>query len=236
MQVFIGDKELFRDFGVTYISHDISPAEPQLSSVAIPGRNGSLDTSTVLTGDIRYNDRTIIIRGMLLGQGWAEYPDIQSTIENYLSKGRMDIKFGDDLNWFWEGKLALTQFDKETGYVDIEITAVVDPYKYVEQGDWLWDPFDFETGIINEGVIGIGKTEASYDLITLDMCTVGEVVLSVPAHLTITESGNEVLSEDLPSGTSKLYDAILEPNKTYKFVFTASEDGTAEIINRGGSL
>ncbi len=56
--LIIGDKNTYSDFGLIPMSRPvISPPEPKVSYLEIPGRNGVLDLTETLTGSITYENR-----------------------------------------------------------------------------------------------------------------------------------------------------------------------------------
>ena len=57
--VMIGEKHSIKDWGLIMTSKVISPPVPQLNMVSVPLRDGSLDLTESLTGDVKYNDRNI---------------------------------------------------------------------------------------------------------------------------------------------------------------------------------
>ena len=56
----INDEHTLRDFGAAITNSDvISMPEPNTTLLAVPGRNGRLDLSEVLTGDVSYGNREL---------------------------------------------------------------------------------------------------------------------------------------------------------------------------------
>ena len=65
----------------------------------------------------------------------------------------MKIILSNDTNFYYKGKVKVKDFDRFSVKHVIDIECDVEPYKYdltSSDEDWPWDPFDFETGIINE--------------------------------------------------------------------------------------
>lgn len=58
--VLINDEHTLRDWGAAITNSDvISMPEPNTTYLEIPGRNGRLDLSESLTGDVTFSNRTI---------------------------------------------------------------------------------------------------------------------------------------------------------------------------------
>lgn len=150
--VKIGEKHTYKDWNLILTTTDIDFPDPKTETVDIPGANGELDFSEVLTGEILYKNRTIKIELEMIDK-FENWRNKISEISNYLHGKKMKMIFDDDPSYYYYGRLTVNDFksNKSTGTISIE--ADVEPYKYdlyssIE--DWLWDPFNFETGIISE--------------------------------------------------------------------------------------
>jgi hypothetical protein len=63
----------------------------------------------------------------------------------------MKIILDEDPSYYYIGRVTVNEWESDKRTSVITITADVDPYKYRMQStteDWLWDPFNFETGVI----------------------------------------------------------------------------------------
>lgn len=123
-------------------------ASPGVSTnlVEIPGRHGSLDMSEWLTNGIVYGDRSGSWEFAVDNdhEGWVS---IKSKILKFLHGQRMKCVLEDDPGWYYIGRFSLNEWRSESWYSTIVINYVLEPYKYNINagGDWLWDPFNFET-------------------------------------------------------------------------------------------
>ena len=150
--VKIGDRHTYKDWNLILISTDIGFPDPKTETIDIPGADGELDFSEVLTGDISYNNRTISIQLEMVDK-FENWRNKISEISNYLHGKKLKIIFDEDPSFYYFGRLSVNDFksNKSTGTITIE--ANVEPYKYdlfSSLEDWLWDPFNFDNGIINE--------------------------------------------------------------------------------------
>ena len=57
--VTIGEKHSYNDWGLILSSQTISPPTPQINMVSVPMRDGSIDITETLSGDVKYDDRTL---------------------------------------------------------------------------------------------------------------------------------------------------------------------------------
>jgi len=133
----------------------VAPAAPKNRTVDVPGMNGVADFSTALTGYPLYQNRTGSWTFMI--DHWDDnYHDnwvkIYSEVMDWL-QGKKDYIciLEDDQSWYYKGKFTVSGFDSGDKYSTITISYELYPYKraaYISDGRWLWDPFDFEEGVI----------------------------------------------------------------------------------------
>lgn len=193
------------------------------------GSDGVLDFSESLTGDTKYQNRilTIILNKAKNQSCLAEY----SKIQNDLHGKRMKIILSEDQNFYYYGKVKVKDYDRYSLVHFIEIECDVEPYKYdltSSDEDWLWDPFSFEDGIINETKDLVVNGELEITIIGRRMKVVPKFTCDNPLQLIFNGT-----TYNLPSGTSYSPDIeICEGENVLKFV----GNGTVTIEYRGGSL
>ena len=93
--VLIGEKHTYNDWGLILTQKVISPPVPQLNLVTVPLRDGSLDLTETLTGDVKYNDRKITMHFAVAGPR-GKWTSKVSEIQNFLHGQRMKVIFDDD--------------------------------------------------------------------------------------------------------------------------------------------
>ena len=122
----------------------------------VPGADGFLDYSEALTGRPIFKQRPIEITlgGKMDRRIWNSFI---SSIRILLHGKRVRIVFDDFPGYYWEGRAEVTEFDRvrEIGTFKLSIPQA-DPYGYSLNDnstlDWLWNPFDFELGVIDEPI------------------------------------------------------------------------------------
>jgi predicted phage tail component-like protein len=223
--VYFNDKHSFKDFGLVLSSKVITPPEPQLNLVQVPFRDGSIDLQ--LTDDVKYKDRTINLTFSLM-EGVFNLK--VSELQNYLHGERMKIIFDDDASFYYIGRVNVTTTTYEKRIGTINIQCIVEPYKYdINIGDdWLWDSFDFESGIINQTLINVDE-EINIEIYSRRKRTVP--TFTADADMLVSFNGID----------KQLYAGI--PKKIYEFIFTEGlnilfiiGNGTVKIDFEGGSL
>ena len=228
--VTFGEKHSYNDFGLILSSKSISPPEPQTKLVTVPLRDGAIDLTEALTDDVRYNDRVISITFSMIDPINAWTGKV-SAIKNYLHGKRMKVIFDDDCAFFYIGRLKVNSFESDKAVGKIAVEGTVEPYKYdvvSSNEDWLWDPFDFDVGIINDyGAISVnGNTAISLIGKRKRVCP----TITVSNDMTVVFEGN---TYSLKKGVNKIYGIlIVEGDNTLIFKGT----GTVSIDYIGGSL
>lgn len=210
-----------------------NPPKVKTQYVDIPGGNGQLDLTEILTGYPLYENRTGSIE-FYVENGHAEWDDLYSQIMNYLHGKHMTAYLEDDPGFVYEGRFTVNSWKSDKWWSTITIDYDVYPYKrerFSSLEDWLWDPFDFETGVIREYknltingsltvVIG-GTYEPVSPTITVTDRT---------SELTLSVSGHKYTLQD---GENYIYDIVVKDTDV-NFVFSGK--ATISIDFRGGRL
>ena len=233
--VTFDEKHSFRDFEMYPVTRFyVSPPEPKTNYVEIAGADGMLDLSQALSEIIRYNDREYEQQFKLVcnRQRWSQ---IVSELMNYL-QGR-DIRFisDEDRLYFYNGRLWVSEYEQANNALYITLAGHVEPYKYELYSSiepWLWDTFNFETGVIRE-----------YADLTINNSTItvyGSVQAVVPTiyvegsnDLVLKSVNGESLDIELDDGQYVFPEIeLLDGVNTLTFEGT----GTVSIEYRGASL
>lgn len=247
-------KNTWDDFHILATERPVfNPPNPKTSYIDIPGGNGSLDMSESLTGYPVYENRTGSFRFRVMNdyydqrrtelykKEWAKH---YSEIMKYLHGQSMKAILADDPEWFYKGRFSVKEWKSGNTWSEISIDYNVDPYKWraiSSTEDWLWDTFNFETGII---------TQRTFDKITIDSpnsfktfhfnsALFGDAPIS-PKVIVSDESNNGV------GITIEFYNSYLGINKTLIFkegttyapdiVFYGQEDEYTMNIKGEGTI
>lgn len=226
----------YDDWGL-YITNTDIIGEPQQYTkyIEIPGRNGLLDLSETIAGRQIYTSREIkmVLSGAKDKKSWSA---AMSIARNYINGKVCRVVFDDDDGYYWRGRIVIKDFSSvlNKGTLTIDIPTA-DPYKYsiVSSGEpWLWDPFNFQTGIITYiGAITVSGT-ASLTIPHGHMPTSPEFVVSNKVGtLTVATGGN---TYTLNSGSNKIPSIMVGGDSDVTLVF--SGNAKVEVIYRDGSL
>lgn len=228
----IGNKHTYNDFGLLLKKKPkISPAKVKLLEVDVPGADGILDLSTSLNGYEVYYNRTITFEFNIKFMRKDLYYRVYSQISNYLQGRKFRIILDDDIGFYWYGRTSIDDFESSYRIGTLKMTADVEPYKMEVSStseDWLWDPFDFEQGIIREYFDLEVNGELEVTVIGSRKPTIPTIKVS--ADMTLEFDGEQYPLEE---GTNKVINVELMDNEyTLKFIGT----GEVTIDYRGGSL
>ena len=148
--VFDNEKNTYSDWGLMLESVSIPLPDPQIVTLQIPGRNGALDLSEVLTGSVNYNNRVVSLRFSALNS-YDEWASLVSQVSSYLHGRLRKMVLDIDTGFYYYGRFSVDSSKSDEATSTIVITAVVDPYKYE------LDPVEFTKLIVtSEEVVLVG--------------------------------------------------------------------------------
>lgn len=227
------EKRLYENYGIIIKSVQIAAPDVQDHRVGIIGRNGSVDLTEAVTGNVRYNDRSIDIDVRFLGNENQRTAKV-SELENFAHGQKLKFIFDDDDAFYYLGRIDSVSPPKVVNNkaLDFTLSLTVDPYKYnitTSAEDWLWDPFDFEEGMINETANMEVDGELTYTLLAQRRWEC-PIIISNSAMTLEYDEGEPI---NIVAGSQVMYDIIItEGEHTFKF----TGNGTVTINYVGGML
>lgn len=230
MNILFNGKRTYDDWGLKLLDFKIEFPQVKKKEVNIPGCNGILDLSSLLTGDVQYENRTVQYTFDTSG-GIETWASMMSNIANCLHGRTQKIVHDFDRSFYYEGRVSIDTTKSSQYISQLVINGDVDPYKYdINDGteDWIWDEFSLSDGIIREyqdiAVNGTGKIT----VIGRRKRVIPLITCSAPMTLAYGS-----LTVSLPAGTTKVYELQLGEGE-HELVFRGN--GTVTISYRGGSL
>lgn len=210
--------------------HCVQPPVPKTAYQDIPGADGSLDMSEANAGHIVYNRRKITLN-FGCGNRPKDWPGIFSEVMRKFHGQTGKIIFDDDPEYYYIGRMAVSGYKRAGTLGTFTVTIDADPYKYelmAGDEDWLWDPFDLETGVIRE--YGGLKVDGSHELIIdgTEKWTIPEIVAS--ADMDVMFQGEEYR---LKAGANKIYGIVIKEGEN---LLTFRGNGTVSVKYRGAIL
>jgi hypothetical protein len=216
----------------------IAPPKQKLQTVNIPGANGVLDLSNSLTHYPVFENRTGNLKFAVLndkpGHDWLT---VYTKIMKFLQGNNVKMFLEDDTKFYYEGRVYVDDWDSKNDGTWSEISLGYDlqPYRraiYSSVDDWLWDPFNFENGVIREySNIEVDGTK--------EIVIVGSAMPVVPTIIVQSENGDGIdltyggTQYHLTDGKNKIVTmTLLETEQTIIF----DGIGVVSIEFREGSL
>ena len=235
--------------------------ELKYDAVSVPGSSNVLDFTEALTGYPTFNPR----RGSLKFRFKQDTRSVRARwndLKNTLHGQKVTIINEDEPDYYYEGRVTVSDIDyKHQGdWADIEIGYILNAYKLevvASDEDWLWNPFNFETGVIrdyrdilvddehSEGEEGSEHVTVFIDgspkhqplKVSFSRNTLPEIITGVVGHFfvgTYEEGEAEgVALYEVVYGTYTYPQIIIPPEGLY---LTFSGDYKVTIHYRGGAL
>lgn len=230
--VQIGDKHTLRDWNLGWTAINLGFPEAKVYEQDIPGADGTLDFTEAMTaGDVKYKKRSLSLEFEVEDKDFFIWSILVSGIANYLAGRRMKIILDNDPGFYYIGRLDIDVEKTEKSESKLVISGEVDPYKYeLYSGleDWVWDTFNFETGIIRE--YKDIKVEGTYNLLIPGLRKRIVPVIECSGIMQVSSQGQV---HDLQPGKNKVFDIWLGEGENM-LIFMGT--GAVSVDYRGGSL
>ena len=122
----IGGLHTFRDLGLVLIEETIGSPEVQTYTVEVPGRNGLLDLTEALNGEVAYKNRTCTWKFA----DWREYGARTNALVaamNWLHGRKLDFVLDDRSEYTGTGRFT-AELENHRGYTYLTLTADCEPF------------------------------------------------------------------------------------------------------------
>ena len=130
-KVFFDGKDTYTEYGLLLASKSISLPEVRTNMIDVPGRDGLLDASEVLTGEVTYKNRTITLK--LTGVDTVSGKKWPATISDFCNKvhgKRVKVTFPEDTTHYYSGRCSVGKVGIVKMMQTIPVTVDCDPWKY----------------------------------------------------------------------------------------------------------
>lgn len=211
---------------------DFATAELKYEAVEVAGSDDVLDFTEALTGYPLYKQRKGSISFRFFDNG-VPVRNRFDQIKNFLHGKKAIAIIEDQPEYYYEGRFLVgdLKFAKRGNWADFELSYILNAYK-IELGssddDWLWNPFNFETGVIREyGDIAVnGLTTVT--VIGSRKPTTPEFICD--STMVMIFGGN---SYNMIAGRNIIPQIVLSDDE-YEFAFNGT--GTVSISMKAGAL
>ena len=209
--VKFGDKHSFDDWGLVLTEKSLGLPEPKTSGVEIEGADGSLDTSEVLSGEIKFSNRQLTFK-LTMTDDYEDFNDKVTEVANYLHGRKMRIVLDEDDLHYYYGRCAVNEWLTDRRIGQIAISCDCEPYKY-----------DLNETIVTASVSGTTKVNVYGKRKTVcpSITVAGTVSLFIGTErVDLSEGYNEILDFYIREGNNTL---TFMGNGTVKLSYTGGE-------------
>lgn len=127
--VIFGDKHSWKDWHLIPSAPPvIPPPKPKTNYLDIPGTNGSLDISEILTGVPTYENRTGSM-GFIYLTEFGSSRRMYETIMNAVHGRRLQVILTDDPEYYYEGRVSVKEYSISSQYSGFSFDYVFEPFK-----------------------------------------------------------------------------------------------------------
>lgn len=127
--VTFGNKHSYRAYGLVLKEYPIFTAPTvKKKLVEVPGSDVVLDLTESLTGKVQYGTRKGVFEFTVMG-GRSRWPAVYTALLNDLHGKRMEITLDDDLNYYYTGRVEVSDWQSDKTTATIVLTAEVEPHK-----------------------------------------------------------------------------------------------------------
>lgn len=128
--VIFGDYHTYEDWKLILNAKNISPPSPKIVKVQVDGRDGDINLSRTLTGEMKYENREASFTFLVTEGSQEERQELINSIVNLLHGNELKIIEPDDLDHYLFGEIVVTNTTNDKAYGTIEISADLEPYRY----------------------------------------------------------------------------------------------------------
>lgn len=249
--ITFGEKNTWDDWRLVPASRPVfNPPEPKIKTLDVPGGNGLIDLSQSLTGYPVYQNRTGSFEFIVMND-FKRWHIAYSDIMDYLHGQTMRAVLEDEPDYFYEGRFSVKEWKSEKNWSRISIDYSVGPYKWSRLSsieDWLWDPFNFQNGIIRSALVKNISVTPATKILNLNAAVLGRAPVC-PKFSVSTSAKRGVhirflnpqlgidLTKLLPDGTAQIPEFIFFGDKgAVVHLWCDSGSGNVSIDFRQGRL
>ena len=203
--ITFGNLHSYRDLNLILAEKVIGTPSPKTEFIEIPGSDGVLDFTEFFDG-IKYNNRKLSFEfSTMVPQ--SEFMSLFSTVQNALHGQKLTIILDDDPEWYYIGRISVSEWKADKIIGKLTIDCDCEPYKY---------------RMVSQAVNLCGK-----NLLNLD-----SAVIPRPLYWTKTATGY-AFDRGTATGNGYVYFRIpVVKGRTYTFsaVGTTYTSGTPSVI------
>ena len=158
--ITFGNLHSYRDLNLILAEKVIGTPSPKTELIEIPGSDGVLDFTEFFDG-IKYNNRKLSFEfSTMVPQ--SEFMSLFSTVQNALHGQKLTIILDDDPEWYYIGRISVSEWKAERLTGKLTIDCDCEPYKYrmASQAVYMYGKNILNLKNLEQGVLNavVGKT------------------------------------------------------------------------------
>ena len=128
--VKFGDYHTADDWGLILNAKVINTPAPKYVKISVDGRDGDLNLSRTLTGDMKYSNREASFTFLVTDGSQEERAELINEIVNLIHGNELQIIEPDDPDHFLLGECVVNGIKNDKGYGSFVVSADCEPYRY----------------------------------------------------------------------------------------------------------
>lgn len=201
--ITFGGFHSYRDFNLILAQKTIGTPSPKTEVIDIPGGDGVLDLTEFFDG-VKYNNRTLSFEfSTIVPQ--SQFMTLFAKVQNALHGQKMTIALDDDPEWYYIGRISVSEWKADKNIGKLTIDCDCEPYKYK---------------LTSQAVYLCGE-----NLLNLDT---GAAVQSHESLWTKTETGYLFTRGAVTGGSFFYFNVPVKKGQTY--IFSADYELTAQTM------
>ena len=122
-----GGYHSFNDLRLILASKTIGTPSPKTETIDIPGGDGVLDL-TEFYGDVKYENRPLSFEFSTMVSR-SDFPSVFSAVQNALHGKKLPIIDDEDPEWYYTGRISVSEWKAEKNIGKLTIDCDCEPYK-----------------------------------------------------------------------------------------------------------
>jgi predicted phage tail component-like protein len=127
--VNFGDKNSYNDFNLLLRPKTRPFPTPKTNYVSIEGRDGDLDLTTSLTGDVKYENISYSLEFYLKDKR-EDWETKLLELTTYLHGKKMNLTFSEDADYYYVGRFTLNPLEQDRNLGMLVVSCILEPYRY----------------------------------------------------------------------------------------------------------
>ena len=128
--VKFGEYHTAEDWNLILNAKSIDPPDPKLIKVSVDGRDGDLNLSRTLTGDVAYENREASFTFLITEGTQAEREELINFIINTIHGQEVQIIEPDDEDHYLIGDCSVSNVFNDRAYGSFKVSADCEPFRY----------------------------------------------------------------------------------------------------------